>query len=62
MDSRRGKNEQFPFAELLLQSIYNQLAGYEDFNDAQMTLLGSDPPVERLGKGLGSGVALTFRD
>jgi hypothetical protein len=34
-DSRRGKNTQFPFAELLRQSVYSRLAGYQDLNDAQ---------------------------
>ena len=34
-DSRRGKNTQFPFADLLRQSVYSRLAGYEDLNDAQ---------------------------
>ena len=29
-DSRRGKNTQFPFADLLRQSVYSRLAGYED--------------------------------
>ena len=33
-DSRRGKNIQLPLAELLQQSIYSRLAGYEDVNDA----------------------------
>src|ERR1700680_2321916 len=33
-DSRRGKNIQLPLAELLRQSIYSRLAGYEDVNDA----------------------------
>ena len=28
-DSRRGKNTQFPFADLLRQSVYSRLAGYE---------------------------------
>ena len=27
-DSRRGKNTQFPFADLLRQSVYSRLAGY----------------------------------
>jgi hypothetical protein len=27
-DSRRGKNAQFPFADLLRQSVYSRLAGY----------------------------------
>ena len=34
-DSRRGKNTQFPFADLLRQSVYSRLAGYEDVNDAE---------------------------
>jgi hypothetical protein len=33
-DSRRGKNIQLPLADLLRQSIYSRLAGYEDVNDA----------------------------
>lgn len=33
--SRRGKNTQFPFADLLRQSVYGRLAGYEDLNDAE---------------------------
>src|SRR5580658_3216741 len=28
-DSRRGNNTQFPFADLLRQSVYSRLAGYE---------------------------------
>jgi hypothetical protein len=31
-DSRRGKNTQFPLADLFRQSIYRRLAGYEDVN------------------------------
>src|SRR5208337_3536047 len=31
-DSRRGKNIQLPLADLLRQSIYSRLAGYEDVN------------------------------
>lgn len=34
-DSRRGKNTQFPFVDLLRQSVYSRLAGYEDLNDAE---------------------------
>ena len=54
-DSRRGKNTQFPFADLLGQSVYSRLAGYEDGNDAER--LCHDPafPTHRLRKGLGSG-------
>lgn len=33
-ESRRGKNTQFPFADLLRQSLYSRLAGYEELNDA----------------------------
>jgi Transposase DDE domain group 1 len=35
MDDRRGKNTQLPFPDLLRQSIYSRLAGYEDVNDAE---------------------------
>ncbi len=31
-DSRRGKNTQHPLADLLRQSIYGRMAGYEDVN------------------------------
>lgn len=31
----RGKNAQFCFADLLRQSVYSRLAGYEDLNDAE---------------------------
>jgi hypothetical protein len=34
IDSRRGKNGQLPLSDLLRQSIYSRLAGYEDVNDA----------------------------
>ncbi len=40
-DSRRGEDTQFPFADLLGQSVYSRLAGYEDLNDAQR--LSQDP-------------------
>jgi hypothetical protein len=33
-DLRRGKNVQLPLSDLLRQSIYSRLAGYEDVNDA----------------------------
>lgn len=35
MDDRRGKNTQLPLSDLLRQSIYSRLAGYEDANDAE---------------------------
>ena len=34
LDSR-AKNTRLPFADLLRQSVYSRLAGYEDVNDAQ---------------------------
>jgi hypothetical protein len=60
-DSRRGKNTQFPFADLLRQSIYSRLAGYEDLNDAQR--LSQDPTFRLIGseKIWERGAALTSR-
>jgi len=37
-DGRRGKNTQLPLPDLLRQSIYSRLAGYEDVNDAECTI------------------------
>ncbi len=34
-DSRQGTNKQFTLADLLRQSVYSRLAGYEDLNDDQ---------------------------
>src|SRR5438309_9663899 len=34
-DPRTGHNRQFPLPDLLRQSIYSRLAGYEDTNDAE---------------------------
>jgi hypothetical protein len=34
-DGRRGKNTQLPLVDLLRQSIYSRLAGYEDVNYAE---------------------------
>jgi len=57
----RGKNTQLPLADLLRQSIYSRMAGYEDVNDAErlsqdptFRLIGSDKIWER-------GAALTSR-
>ena len=60
-DSRRGKNTQFPFADLLRQSIYSRLAGYEDLNDAER--LSQDPTFRLIGseKIWDRGAALTSR-
>ncbi len=37
MDSRTGRNTQFPLADLFRQSAYSRLAGYEDLNDYTST-------------------------
>ncbi len=46
-DSRRGKNTQFPLADLFRQSVYSRLAGYEDVNDAER--LCQDPTFRLIG-------------
>ena len=60
-DSRRGKNTQFPFADLRRQSVYSRLAGYEHLNDAER--LSQDPAFRLIGseKVRGRGAALTSR-
>ncbi len=59
VDSRTGRNRQFPLADLFRQSAYSRLAGYEDLNDA--TRLASDPTFRLMGskKVWERGVALT---
>ena len=59
VDSRTGRNRQFPLADLLRQSVCSRLAGYEDLNDAArlsanptFRLMGSEKVWER-------GVALS---
>ena len=47
MDDRRGKNTQLPLPDLLRQSIYSRLAGYEDVNDAER--LSQDPAFRLIG-------------
>jgi hypothetical protein len=44
-DNRRGKNTQLSLSDLLRQSIYSRLAGYEDLNDAERL---SQAPTFRL--------------
>src|SRR5450432_964031 len=46
-DCRRGRNTQFPLADLLRQSSYSRLAGYEDVNDAER--LSQDPTFWLIG-------------
>src|ERR1700680_1626885 len=60
-DSRRRKNIQLPLADLLRQSIYSRLAGYEDVNDAER--LSQDPTFRLIGsrKIWERGAALTSR-
>ena len=47
MDAGRGKNTQLPLPDLLRQSIYSRLAGYEDLNDAER--LSQDPMFRLIG-------------
>ncbi len=57
----RGKNTQLPLADLLRQSVYSRLAGYEDVNDAEC--LSQDPTLRLIGseKIWDRGAALTSR-
>jgi len=60
-DSRRGKNTQLPLADLLRQSVYSRLAGYDDVNDAER--ISQDPTFRLIGsrKIWERGAALTSR-
>ena len=56
-DSRQGLNTQFSLADLLRQSVYSRLAGYEDLNDAvrvsadpTFCLIGSPARWDRVGR------------
>ena len=57
----RGKNTQLPLVDLLRQSVYSRLAGYEDVNDAER--LSQDPTFRLMGseKIWERGAALTSR-
>ena len=46
-DSRQGLNTQFGVADLLRQSVYSRLTGYEDLNDAAR--LSADPTFRLIG-------------
>ena len=43
----RGRNTRLPLADLLRQSVYSRLAGYEDVNDAER--LSQDPTLRLIG-------------
>ena len=43
----RGKNMQFSLTDLVRQSVYRRLAGYEDVNDAER--LSHDPTFRLIG-------------
>ena len=53
-DSRQGTNKQFTLADLLRQSVYSRLAGYEDLNDAERVCDRSDVSADRFAENLGS--------
>jgi hypothetical protein len=57
----RANNARFSFADLLRQSVYSRLAGYEDVNDAER--LSSDPTFRLIGSDRiwDRGAALTSR-
>jgi len=57
----RAHNVRLPFADLLRQSVYSRLAGYDDVNDAER--LSHDPTFRLIGseKIWDRGVALTSR-
>ena len=57
----RANNTRFSFADLLRQSVYSRLAGYEDMNDAER--LSHDPTFRLIGseKIWDRGAALTSR-
>ena len=53
LSDARGKNTQLPLADLVRQSVYSRLAGYEDVNDAER-LPRTRPPADRLRESLGA--------
>ena len=57
----RGKNTQLPLTDLVRQSVYSRLAGYEDVNDAER--LSQDPTFRLIGSRQiwERGAALTSR-
>ena len=61
LNDRRGTNTRLPLVDLLRQSVYSRLAGYEDMNDAER--LSHDPTFRLIGseKIWERGAALTSR-
>ena len=57
----RANNARLSFTDLLRQSVYSRLAGYEDVNDAER--LSQDPALRLIGSGKiwDRGAALTSR-
>ena len=60
-DSRQGTNKKFPLADLVRQSVYSRLAGYENLNDA--VRVSAVPTFRLIGskKNWDRGGALTSR-
>ena len=60
-DPRQGLNKKFPLADLLRQSVYSRLVGYEDLNDA--VRVSADPTFRLIGskRNWDRGGALTSR-
>ncbi len=46
-ESRKRENKKFPLADLVWQSVYSRLAGYEDLNDA--VRVSADPTFRLIG-------------
>ena len=58
-DSREGLNKKFPMADLLRQSVYSRLAGYEDLNDAARVSANATFRLIGSEKNWNRGAALT---
>src|SRR5258708_2574957 len=62
-DSRQGLNKQFTLADLLRQSVYSRLAGYEDLKDAERQ--AADPTFRLISSqriwDRGAALTSTFR-
>ena len=57
-DSCQGKNTQLPLADLVRQSVYSRLAGYEDVHSAEGWEKLLLPEIERQQQ---QGKAVVFR-